>query len=55
MIESGEGWTLLWGFWDASGHVQVMVLPWNARGKELLWESTSNSSGLHSYHLETRY
>lgn len=52
MIEPGEGWTLLWGFWDASVHMQVMVLPWDAWGRELLWDSTSNPSGFP--HLETR-
>lgn len=36
MIEPGEGWTLLWGFWDASGYMQVMVLPWDAGGRGLL-------------------
>lgn len=51
MIEPREGWTLLWGFWDASGHMQVMVLPWNTWGMELLWDSTSNPTGFS--HLET--
>lgn len=45
MIEPGEGWTSLWGFWGESGHMQVMVLPWDTWGRDLLWDSTSNPSG----------
>lgn len=41
------------GFCDGSCHMQVMVLPWHAWGRGLLWDSTSDPSGLS--HLETWY
>lgn len=51
MTEPGEGSTV--GFCDGSCHMQVMVLPWDAWGRGLLWDSTSDPSGLS--HLETWY